>query len=94
MDHVDVTLLVNNAGLARTLDPGIIDMARDIFETNFYGVIRATQGFEISPSVVARRSLDGLESGLEEVTADAFTALVKAGLGGAEAVYLNPPDIA
>jgi NAD(P)-dependent dehydrogenase (short-subunit alcohol dehydrogenase family) len=45
----DTTLLVNNAGIARvmgsTLDPALIDTAREIFETNFYGLIRTTQAF-------------------------------------------------
>jgi NAD(P)-dependent dehydrogenase (short-subunit alcohol dehydrogenase family) len=45
----DVTLLVNNAGIARVdasaLDPAVIDNAREIFETNFYGIIRASQAF-------------------------------------------------
>jgi NAD(P)-dependent dehydrogenase (short-subunit alcohol dehydrogenase family) len=168
----DVTLLVNNAGIARlldsTLDPGVIDMAREIFETNFYGVIRVAQAFapvlarngggavvnvlsdatwfsrpflsaysasksaawsytnalridlrgqgtlvqglhisfmdtdmtagfdmqKTSPHDVAQRSLDGLEQGREEVMADAFSAAVKASLGGPEPLYLNPPEIA
>jgi NAD(P)-dependent dehydrogenase (short-subunit alcohol dehydrogenase family) len=168
----DVTLLVNNAGIARilesTLDAGVIDMAREIFETNFYGVIRVSQafapilkrngggavvnvlsdatwfsrpflsaysasksaawsytnalrlelraqgtlvqglhisfmdtdmtaGFDIaktSPRVVAQRSLDGVQQGREEITADDFTASVKASLGSAEPVYMNPPEIA
>jgi len=45
----DVTLLVNNAGIARpssgALDPALTDTAREIFETNFYGMMRATQAF-------------------------------------------------
>jgi len=45
----DVTLLVNNAGIASllqsTLDPAIIDDSRRFFETNYYGVIRVSQGF-------------------------------------------------
>src|SRR6266571_2844186 len=45
----DVTLLVNNAGIARvmgsTLDPALIDAAREIFETNYYGLIRVSQAF-------------------------------------------------
>lgn len=168
----DVDLLVNNAGIARlldsTLDAGVIDMARDIFETNFYGLIRVSQAFapvlqrrgggaivnvlsdatwfsrpflaaysasksaawsytnalrlelrprgtlvqglhvsfmdtdmtagfdmqKTSPRTVAQRSLDGLAQGLEEVTADDFTAHVKASLGGRDAVYFNPPEIA
>ncbi len=44
----DVTLLINNAGIGRVdasaLDPAVIDNAREIFETNFYG-IRASQAF-------------------------------------------------
>jgi short-subunit dehydrogenase len=45
----DVTLLINNAGIGRVdtgaLDPSVIDNAREIFETNFYGIIRASQAF-------------------------------------------------
>jgi NAD(P)-dependent dehydrogenase (short-subunit alcohol dehydrogenase family) len=45
----DVTLLINNAGIgwvdAGALDPAVIDNAREIFETNFYGIIRASQAF-------------------------------------------------
>ena len=52
----DVNLLVNNAGIARvmesTLDPGWIDEARAIFETNFFGLVRATQAF--APLIAAR----------------------------------------
>ena len=45
----DVTLLVNNAEIGRVnagaLDPALIDSAREIFETNFYGMVRASQAF-------------------------------------------------
>ena len=45
----DVTLLINNAEIGRVdasaLDPAVIDNAREIFETNFYGIIRASQAF-------------------------------------------------
>jgi NAD(P)-dependent dehydrogenase (short-subunit alcohol dehydrogenase family) len=45
----DVTLLVNNAGIggvdASALVPAAIDNAREIFETNFYRIIRASQAF-------------------------------------------------
>jgi NAD(P)-dependent dehydrogenase (short-subunit alcohol dehydrogenase family) len=45
----DTTLVVNNAGIARilegSLDAGWIDAARDIFETNVYGVVRVSQAF-------------------------------------------------
>ena len=45
----DLTLLINNAGIGRVdasaLDPAVIDNAREILETNFYGIIRASQAF-------------------------------------------------
>ena len=45
----DVTLLINNAGIgpANTgaLDPTLIDSMREVFETNFYGLVRASQAF-------------------------------------------------
>jgi NAD(P)-dependent dehydrogenase (short-subunit alcohol dehydrogenase family) len=45
----DVTLLINNAGIGRVdagaLDPAVIDNAREFLETNFYGIIRASQAF-------------------------------------------------
>src|SRR6266404_2572254 len=45
----DVTLLVNNAGIGRVnagaLDPAVIESAREIFETNFYGLVRGSQAF-------------------------------------------------
>jgi len=45
----DVTVLVNNAGIGRVLE-GPLDsrmeaQSREIFETNYYGIIRATQAF-------------------------------------------------
>lgn len=45
----DVTLLVNNAGIARLLpsmlDPGLEEAAREIFETNYYGVMHVSLAF-------------------------------------------------
>ncbi|MBY3503035.1 SDR family oxidoreductase [Rhizobium laguerreae] len=45
----DVALLVNNAGIARLnsniLDPSMIDSAREIFETNYFGMIAVSQAF-------------------------------------------------
>jgi NAD(P)-dependent dehydrogenase (short-subunit alcohol dehydrogenase family) len=45
----DVTLLVNNAGIGRIqtgpLDPKMEQLSREIFETNYYGMIRASQAF-------------------------------------------------
>ena len=45
----DTTMLVNNAGIARItssmLDPTLIDVTREIFETNYYGTIRVSQAF-------------------------------------------------
>ena len=50
----DVTLLVNNAGIGRPgapLDGSMEDLSREIFETNYYGIIRTTQAFA---SILAR----------------------------------------
>lgn len=45
----DTTLLVSNAGIARltssTLDPSMIEAAREIFETNYFGMIAVSQAF-------------------------------------------------
>jgi NAD(P)-dependent dehydrogenase (short-subunit alcohol dehydrogenase family) len=163
----DVTLLVNNAGIGRVntgaLDPAIIESAREIFETNFYGMVRASQAFapvlsangggaiinvlsdatwfarpmltaysatksaawsftnalridvrekgtqvlalhvgfldtdmakgvdakKSDPQQVAARSLDALESGSEEVLADAQSIAVKRSLSSDQAYYLT-----
>ncbi|WP_024777168.1 SDR family oxidoreductase [Pseudomonas corrugata] len=48
----DVTLLVNNAGIAEITESpfseGADDQARRIFETNFYGLMRTTRAFQAS----------------------------------------------
>lgn len=168
----DTTLLINNAGIARltssTLDASMIDLSREIFETNYYGTILVSQafapvlakngggamvnvlsdatwfsrpmlaaysasksavwsftnalrielrsqntpvlglhvsfmdtemthGFEMkktSPQQVAEAALAGIEAGNEEVLADDFTREVKQSLSAAQAIYLNPPEIA
>lgn len=44
----DVTLLINNAGIAKVisyLDPAAIDSAREILDANFLGPIRMSQAF-------------------------------------------------
>jgi NAD(P)-dependent dehydrogenase (short-subunit alcohol dehydrogenase family) len=44
----DVDLLINNAGIAHMfdyLDATAIDRGRDMFETNFFGVLRMSQAF-------------------------------------------------
>lgn len=44
----DVTLLINNAGIAKVfsyLEPTAIDTGREIFEANFFGTIRMSQAF-------------------------------------------------
>jgi len=44
----DVSLLINNAGIARLtsyLDPAAIDVAREIMDTNYLGTIRMSQAF-------------------------------------------------
>jgi NAD(P)-dependent dehydrogenase (short-subunit alcohol dehydrogenase family) len=166
----DVTLLINNAGIGRVnagaLDPGVVESAREIFETNFYGLVRGSQAFapvllangggaiinvlsnatwfapplltaysasksaawsftnalrtdlrekgtqvlalhvgfldtdmtkaldvkKSDPQQVAARSLDALESGGEEVLADAQSNAVKRSLSSDQAYYLDPPD--
>ena len=54
-DCGDVTLLVNNAGIARlttdSLDPAAVDISRETFETNYLGVVRASQAF--APVILA-----------------------------------------
>jgi hypothetical protein len=44
------------------------------------------------PQQVAARSLDALESGSEEVLADAQSIAVKRSLSSDQAYYLDPPD--
>lgn len=45
----DTTLLINNAGIARltgsTLDPSMIEGARETLETNYFGTIAVSQAF-------------------------------------------------
>lgn len=45
----DTTLLINNAGIARltssTLETAMIDVTREVFETNYYGTMRVSQAF-------------------------------------------------
>lgn len=45
----NTTVLVNNAGIAQmnnsTLDPTLIDSSRNVFETNYYGMILVSQAF-------------------------------------------------
>ena len=45
----DTTLLINNAGIGRmhssVLDPAMIEVTREVFETNYYGTIRVSQAF-------------------------------------------------
>jgi NAD(P)-dependent dehydrogenase (short-subunit alcohol dehydrogenase family) len=65
----EVMLLVNNAGIARVnsgaLDPGVIDSAREIFETNVYGVIRMSQAFA---SILAANGGGAIVNVLSDVT--------------------------
>jgi NAD(P)-dependent dehydrogenase (short-subunit alcohol dehydrogenase family) len=51
----DVTVLVNNAGIAKlnhgSLDDDIIDVTRELMETNFFGVVRMSKAF--APALAA-----------------------------------------
>ena len=56
-----------------------------------------THGFDMKktgPGVVAEAALAGIEAGHEEVLADEFTRDVKGSLASAQAIYLDPPEIA
>jgi NAD(P)-dependent dehydrogenase (short-subunit alcohol dehydrogenase family) len=53
---------------------------------------RAIAGPKSSPEDVARRALDGVEAGAEEVLADALTQQVKEGLSAHPGVYLLPRE--
>jgi NAD(P)-dependent dehydrogenase (short-subunit alcohol dehydrogenase family) len=57
----DVTLLVNNAGIAAVvdnpLDANVEALSRQVFETNYYGVMRATQAFA---PILARNGKAGI----------------------------------
>jgi short-subunit dehydrogenase len=61
--------LVNNAGIGRVdagaLDPAVIDNAGEIFETNFYGIIRASQAFA---PVIAANGGGAIVNVLSDVT--------------------------
>lgn len=45
----DTTVLINNAGIVRltasTLEPSLVDLTREIFETNYYGTVLLSQAF-------------------------------------------------
>ena len=45
----DTTMLINNAGIGRIhsslLDPAMIDITREVFETNYFGTMRVSQAF-------------------------------------------------
>jgi NAD(P)-dependent dehydrogenase (short-subunit alcohol dehydrogenase family) len=161
----DVELVINNAGIAQPggfLAPDSEDVARRIFETNFFAVLRMSKAFapilkangggallnvlsvaswlnggelaaysasksaawsltnalrnelaaqktqvvalhmgyvdtdltrgldapKSSPDEIARRALDGVEAGLDEVLADELTAHVKRGMAAARPSYL------
>jgi NAD(P)-dependent dehydrogenase (short-subunit alcohol dehydrogenase family) len=65
----DTTLLVNNAGIGRlnnsTLDSSMIDLSREIFETNYYGTILVSQAFA---RVLAKNGGGAIINVLSDVT--------------------------
>ena len=65
----DTTLLINNAGIARltssTLDPSMIESARDIFETNYFGTIAVSQAFA---PILARKGGGAIINVLSDAT--------------------------
>ena len=65
----DTTVLVNNAGIVRltsgTLDPSLVDVAREVFETNYYGTVLVSQAFA---PVLARNGGGAILNVLSEAT--------------------------
>jgi short-subunit dehydrogenase len=65
----DTTLLINNAGIARltssTLDPSMIEGAREIFETNYFGTIAVSQAFA---PILARNGRGAIINVLSDAT--------------------------
>ena len=72
----DTTLLVNNAGISRVvsgpLDGRMDELSREVFETNFYGMIRVTQAFA---PILARNGGGAIINVLSDVTWLATPAL-------------------
>jgi len=65
----DVTILINNAGIGAVkpdaLDAGVEEQSREMFETNYYGVVRVTQAFA---PVLAQASQSSVVNVLSSVT--------------------------
>lgn len=65
----DTTVLINNAGIARlvagALDPSLIDLAREVFETNYYGTVLVSQAFA---PVLARNGGGAIVNVLSDAT--------------------------
>jgi NAD(P)-dependent dehydrogenase (short-subunit alcohol dehydrogenase family) len=65
----DTTVLVNNAGIVRltdgTLDPSLAEVAREIFETNYYGTVLVSQAFA---PVLARNGGGAIVNVLSDAT--------------------------
>ncbi|WP_308720801.1 SDR family oxidoreductase [Komagataeibacter xylinus] len=65
----DVTILVNNAGIAATvpdaLDDAVEELSRRMFEVNYYGVIRVTKAFA---PILARSSESAIINVLSSAT--------------------------
>lgn len=65
----DVTILVNNAGIAavlpNALDAGVEEQSRTMFETNYFGVIRPTKAFA---PVLAKASESAIINVLSSLT--------------------------
>jgi NAD(P)-dependent dehydrogenase (short-subunit alcohol dehydrogenase family) len=73
----DTTVLVNNAGIVRltagTLDPSLVDVAREIFETNYYGTVLVSQAFA---PILARNGGGAIVNVLSDATWLSRPALV------------------
>ena len=96
-DLGDVTLLVNNAGIARGssfLAPGGIEAQRAELETNFFGPLATIRAFA---PVLARNgggAVINVRSALSWVSSPAFAHLLRFQVGGLVAVQWPAPGAA
>ena len=92
-DCGDVTLVVNNAGIARMgglLQADSIDALRTMFDTNVVGILHMSQAFapKLAPAVVVERAYAALARGQDEVLIDELSQQVKQGLTAEPSLYL------
>ncbi|MYN46742.1 SDR family NAD(P)-dependent oxidoreductase [Pseudoduganella sp. FT93W] len=74
----DVTILINNAGIGAVkpdaLDPGVEAQSREMFETNYFGVVRVTQAFAPVLTQAAKSAIVNVLSSVTWLPAPFLTA--------------------